>query len=236
MTIHFQQVPATFIHIPKTAGTSVSVWANNNSIPFIASDEENKHCTLEKAKQLFPNTGTVFTIVRNPHDRMVSLFFHVKEIVEKHMKISMEKIKEGNLLPADTHEQIKIIGDCRRILTVCELGFNNWITGLLTNAEELQNQLSPTTNLCKLIVGELTIAESQASWFNGKMPDIVICMEDLKWDFIKIQDLLGCVAPLPRVNTSTHADYRYYYSEESFNLLARAHAEDFKIFGYSACL
>ena len=69
----------TFIHIPKNAGESVKAWLQNN----IGIDNKTKkHATLIETKQAF-TVNKYFAIVRNPYDRIVSLFLYRKNWVER---------------------------------------------------------------------------------------------------------------------------------------------------------
>jgi hypothetical protein len=70
MTMHFGPDRATFIHIPKCAGSSIKTWGNK--IPGIRGGP--KHIKVGGAKQMFKTPGRFFAVVRNPYDRAVSLF------------------------------------------------------------------------------------------------------------------------------------------------------------------
>ena len=68
-----------FIHIPKTAGTSIEKYFNSDKPQCL------KHDVIKDIKIKFPkeyNSYAKFTVVRNPYDRMVSWYFHLKERVE----------------------------------------------------------------------------------------------------------------------------------------------------------
>lgn len=58
-------------------------------------------------------------------------------------------------------------------------------------------------------------------------------LESIQDDFQSICDNLGIEANLPRKNSSSHQDYRYYYTEWTRKLVADHFAEDIKRFGYS---
>jgi len=74
--IHFHKPKSTFIHIMKTGGSSFTYWVN------LHLDEEkyknyknpNTHITREQSLEFESDLGQVFTIVRNPFDRLVSLY------------------------------------------------------------------------------------------------------------------------------------------------------------------
>jgi hypothetical protein len=69
----------TFLHIPKTAGTSMIDWllTNQGESQHIKWDTHPKHSTL---LEQIPNPNFTFTVVRNPWDRMVSMYHYMKDI------------------------------------------------------------------------------------------------------------------------------------------------------------
>lgn len=60
----------TFIHNPKTAGTSVSQWLDDNFITI----RGRKHGNHVEVKEFFPKTVYTFGVVRDPWERMVSWY------------------------------------------------------------------------------------------------------------------------------------------------------------------
>jgi|TARA_Y100000310_G_scaffold337028_1_gene423059 hypothetical protein len=90
-----------FIHIPKNAGTSVEIFFMADERKPEAGKHAEKHDTIEMIKNKFSNeyeTYKKFAIVRNPYDRMVSWYFHLKKEAEKDyagiwkgFKITIEK-------------------------------------------------------------------------------------------------------------------------------------------------
>jgi len=82
MSIHFPYVPATYRNIPKTGTTSFKWWSRDNIKNCEILEDPSRiynmqHLSLEEIQQKWPNYGTTFTFVRNPFDRMVSIFHHV---------------------------------------------------------------------------------------------------------------------------------------------------------------
>lgn len=73
------EVNLTFVHIPKSAGTSIGRWMNKNK-GNSAYYEWYDHPTLKMIKRDTPAHPS-FTVVRNPWDRMVS-FYHFLSSVE----------------------------------------------------------------------------------------------------------------------------------------------------------
>jgi len=69
-----------FIHIPKTAGTSISRFFQEKQISICIQPE--LHASIHDIKSDFPQAYKnyrKFTVVRNPYDRMVSWYFFLKE-------------------------------------------------------------------------------------------------------------------------------------------------------------
>ena len=60
----------TFIHNPKTAGTSISQWLDDN----FKTIEGRKHGGWKEAQEFFPDTIFTFGVVRNPWERLASWF------------------------------------------------------------------------------------------------------------------------------------------------------------------
>lgn len=60
----------TFIHNPKTAGTSISQWLDENFITL----QGRKHGHIKEVEEYFPDTEFTFGVVRNPWSRLVSWY------------------------------------------------------------------------------------------------------------------------------------------------------------------
>ena len=225
MAIHFPTAPATYRNIPKTGTTSFRFWARDhipNSI--IMEDPERPynmlHLSLDDIKLKWPNYGTTFTFVRNPYDRMVSIFHHVGQDAEERLKERLNggtknqygvKKVELDAIPIETDV---------RIISVYRKGFDNWIMNIKDNAFDGS------------LMSLLNQKETQMRWLNHIVPDIVIKIEEVDSKFYMLQDLLQCEIPFPHVNKSQHDDYRNYYTPVTQKIVAELFKEDFEAFGY----
>lgn len=72
---HLPEYGITFIHNPKTAGTSISSWLDYN----FKTVKGRRHGNHEEVWEFFPKTKWCFGVVRNPWARMVSWFNMLRE-------------------------------------------------------------------------------------------------------------------------------------------------------------
>ena len=80
-----------FIHIPKNAGTAVEKYFGVHNLDTLYSNNERalKHNTIYEIKSKFSKkykSYKKFAIVRNPYERMVSWYFHLKEEAEREVE------------------------------------------------------------------------------------------------------------------------------------------------------
>ena len=67
---HLPEHKVTFIHNPKTAGTSISNWLDEN----FATIPGRKHGHIVEVNEFFPRTEITFGVVRNPWERLASWY------------------------------------------------------------------------------------------------------------------------------------------------------------------
>jgi Sulfotransferase family len=215
MPVHFPKVKATFIHVPKTGGTSFYHWIDKNIKDFDRLDDNNYATgSVDGAAKVWGDLGIVFSFVRNPYSRLVSMYEYmyaeaVKEI-SRHVP--------GGKLTDSYMDHLKLI-------SVSKKGFDYWVTSICTDSPEIYSIYDGdpnTINVC--------------SWYNQKIPDIIIKTEDLDKEFYKIQDLLTdglCRDPIPWVNTTKHKPYQDYYNDVTRKLVSKKFAQDLDTFKYT---
>ena len=204
---------AVFLHIPKTAGTSV--WA------LLEQCGGRKYETVRAIDWDFPQRGIVtfnhvhyaklvatgrisrefdetafkFTVVRNPFDRAVSLFSHYRRHGEIPRQMTFEMFLE--------------------LLSVAEL-----------DPIGLHNHVG------------LSSANPQVRWLEDVTGGSVDCalfrFEALHELEEEVQRRFDVDAELPKLNRSSgrDRDFRHHYSSESRAMVEHVYAEDLEAFGY----
>lgn len=77
-----------------------------------------------------------------------------------------------------------------------------------------------------------SITTNQVEWM-GNGVDYILRMENLNKEFKVIQELLNCNAPLLKLNTSDHDDYRKYFNDEQIQRVAKVFEKDIDLFKYT---
>jgi hypothetical protein len=241
MDIHFPSVPATFHHIPRTGGTSFTDWVTANIADYQIADRpwsvENEFSPPDYnwAVTAWPTLGTRIAFVRNPYSRLVSLYHYIGQLAEhrlQHYKYCLSnkiELIDWKTQPYQSDNIVACILDDTKVVELYRNGFTNWLNIICDNPAELYT--STRRNSWHLLY-HFWEKKTQVSWFCGHIPDIVIKTENLDTEFSKIQDILGCSAPLPHVNNSVHSDYRDHYNDQSISLVQKHFEEDLSAFNY----
>lgn len=130
MTIVLKDPQATFIHIPKTGGSSINAWLNENVNGKFYHDADShgtagmrRHLTYQQVAQLSVednrDMGFTFTVVRNPWSRAVSSYLHWLRLDKTGQKNTLKFDQFISLPPLGTaffEPQITYIGDCDYIM------------------------------------------------------------------------------------------------------------------------
>lgn len=225
MAIHFPQVPATYRNIPKTGTTSFKWWARDNIKDCEILEDPSRiynmqHLTLEEIQNRWPNYGTTFTFVRNPFDRLVSIFHHVGQDAEARLKQRpLGGTKEQFGVKQEELDTIPIEVDIK-VLQVYRKGFDYWVhSDFVPNYNDSLNSL-------------LHEKQSQMTWLNNVLPDIIIKIEDVNAKFKILQDLLSCPVPFIHINKSNHKHYKEYYNQSSRKIVEDLFKDDLDKFNY----
>ena len=217
MSIHFPDVPATYRNVPKNGGTSFKFWCrkyirNKIELQDPNSPDQIPTTPYPEMVALWPNHGTTFGFVRNPYDRLVSIFHFLGQDAKK-------RIKKRSLNPT-FEDAIKFpIEVDLKILFQYNRGFNDWI-------------LNGRTDSGHMLLSNKDV-DTQMHYFTQIKPDIVIKLEEMETEFVQIQNLLNCHEPFMHVNTSKHGHYTEYYTDDTRKIAYRWLEEDLDAFGYT---
>lgn len=199
------QLRFVFVHIPRTAGTSVeTVLAPyaRDPIGFTAHDNTilaHKHAT---AAELRAHVGAetwrrafTFSIVRNPWARMHSDYHFFRDIAPA-LRSGFDPLECHLTDMAARHTFDGWLHACADELDICQSSYLTHLDGTL-------------------------------------LVDFVARFEHITADFARICRCLGIHAELPRLNRTRHGDYRLAYTPAGAALVARYAARDLTRFGYT---
>jgi len=260
-----------FIWIPKTAGTSVFhvfkkegcqklkylfEFANFKNQGFVTFNHVNIYKLIRNnivSKDFF-NNAFKFTFVRNPWERVVSLYFyrrlfhkytrHLQSFSEFCKDLEKRFFKRNKILKFySINEKLKLI-----LIKFCRLRFmfkflerNKSLIYLIYKF--FRNRL----RIWRFSWGKipqvglhnskgLSQANPQTNWLideNGKIPiDFIGKFENLESDFQKLTKILGINAELPHLTRTDHKNYRYYYNEMTKKIVEKIYSKDISIFDY----
>ena len=204
----FRQPPVIFIHIRKTGGTSIRRALGLDTVTL------GWHRTLKGyAKQLgdeFVNFKS-FAFVRNPWDRLVSQYHHLRQSPDAYPQ------RWG----AD------------------EMGFKDWVMSAKPKWHYPRTTVKKRKNQPKKLNGLGIAMRPQAAYLtmNGKIACTHVGrFENLHADLWRIADILGLTLNerlLPILNASDHPPYHDCYDDELAAHVGRLYKWDCKEFGYS---
>lgn len=210
MIVH--ELNTIFIHIPKTAGVSLTHAIISHIVGYDTSGEighlssKLKICFDLRGKQKHKQARYYvpediskklwdkyykFTFVRNPWDRVVSEFHWRHSLSKRHP-------------PKDFK---KFIDYCADRLRRKQPGEIYW--------PHAQTQKSFVTNKSGNII-----------------VDDIFYFEDINNAVSKISTKIGIPLDVKKYNTSNHKVYREYYNNETRDMVQRLYDEDIKLFGY----
>ena len=84
-SIRLKNDNVTFIHIPKTGGKSIRDWMlkfpDVELMPLNVREIQVKHPDIWRTREHFGELGWTFCCVRNPYDRILSMWQHLKKTI-----------------------------------------------------------------------------------------------------------------------------------------------------------
>ncbi len=198
----------TFIHIPKTGGTSIYKWfeilckykPNGYQIETY-NVHLNSHLGIKEIQQVINDPGFTFTSVRNPWDYTVSLYTFFSTVFPKWQKIQNDPTYWG----FDT----------------------SWINQNLSFkdfVEKLPEWPNPLPN-------GYNFSSPQTKWIDTKV-DLIMRYENLENDFKLIQEYVNFSMPLSHHNKSKRNKYQDYYNEDLKKSITKWFKDDIEKFEY----
>lgn len=235
-----------FFWIPKTAGSSIykvleksgcqkllfyKNYSKFNNKGMVTFSHVGVNYLLKKniLTPEYYNQSRKFCVVRNPWDRMVSLYFYTKmdqrmtfeefvHLVHKKMKLKNHPFFR-NFFP---------IG--KKLLPTLFYKAALRISPRFTH-------FLPLPDVGRFNVVELSQCNEQSAWIENEQGEIVvdtICrFENLSEDFKELCNQLGIDETLPHDNRTEHKNYRFYYSEELKQMVATIYKKDIERFNYT---
>jgi hypothetical protein len=225
MSIHFPDIKATFIHIPRTGGTSLLHWATSTSIDFDAP-KKYKHCTFSEATKLWKTLGTTFTFVRNPYDRMVSLFHYMGQ----NAKNRVEVWNRGHTPTTLDGIQNSIYNDDIAMSNYYDLGFENWLIDYSNESSSPYNSYTNVRNP-EIFNNWYSTPRTINYWIEDSI-DIIIKIEELKNKIGLLEEVFNTSIHMSHSNSSTRDNYKNYYNNNTRNIIQTMFKDDLEKYGY----
>lgn len=196
-----------FIHIPKTAGSSIIKWGELHSKQYNFIFDHDGHSTFQElcgkdigtnneipplSKYTHIDPYIVFAVRRNTYDRMISLFNHVC-----YQNENTQDFQE--LLASQSHEK----------------GICYFIEYLNNNPKFINSRFN----------------RSLIDWCKGV--NIVLNYENLRSQFKIIKDMLAVTEPLKRHNVLPYKyDKNNYYTQEYIDVIQKYYGEELEKYKY----
>lgn len=226
-----------FIHNPRAAGTATRRALKrgdepNKNLPYPGhlpsmTSRNQKHAFASMVKMKISRKEWEdrfkFAIVRNPFERLVSLYglFHKAHTGET-MDLAKDDHKFDKFYAAFDHTDLNRFTKGRQrkfYRQAMKLNFKDWLALTYTH----------NWNNCRYLDGRKPMTQiQQIEWFTGL--DRVFRFEELD----ELSEFLveRGYHPLKQENQSRHEPWQNYYDDETMAMVSEAFAEDIQRFGY----
>jgi hypothetical protein len=201
-----------FVHIAKAAGTSV--WKNLGM-----TKDDRGIFTILQLKDMIDNTKfnsyKKFTVVRNPWDRMVSLYeYRKKEGHEKYIYGDQDySFKEWLMNP-------RVKGVHSEEIFFQKDFYENYFERLGMNWYRIHKHWLPQLNMI-------------SSKHDKILVDSILYFENLDSDWKELSKFIGTpLNPLGKHNTTKKKNYRDYYDEETKDYVSKLYWKDIEVLEY----
>ena len=206
-----EKPPLLYIHIPKTAGTSIRSWMRRQygkcftKIHAPIKDEEIANLGIPS-----------FTVIRNPYDRSLSYYKYRKQILE-----------ENQSEHPGLREELKCWND----------GFESWMVEYFKKPWVLFDKISGNRIHNPIGTGDLCPYLPQLDWMTIDSEikvDHILRYENLDNDFKVIQRLIGNNQRLAMKNQSSVIidSYKSVYTPVARRIVEDLHGVDLETFKY----
>jgi len=233
--ILFHDPKATFVHLRKCGGSSVKRWCwdylekgsyehysshntmvdenNHNRFPVEFGNRFPKHLDYAKTMAFTrEDPGFLFTIVRNPWDRLLSTYMFG---LQRMCIIAVEKGTDPSSID--------------RIKT--KKGFKHYIYYLF-NINRVKN-LNKHARMLATLIPKHNYKPLQSTLMGPlESYGLIMRLENIEEEFKTIQKMFNCFEPLGRHKVSNDFDYRDWYDDEMVELLTPKLKNDLDTFGY----
>lgn len=216
-----------FLATPRTGSTSIrKILDDYSDIKSVHITEINEdfpfyhHISARELKDIFNQRGwnwwdyRKFCIVRNPFDRVVSLFHHKEKLNSESFQ---KKLKESQ--GVEFYKKFLMYSK-QKIRSFSQNKFENYVM-----------QINPHRNRLATSINEFTCDSNGSS-----LVDDILMFETLEVElpsYLKNIGLVEQLSQLPHLNKSRRKSYRKYYNQTTKNRVKNLYKYEIERFGYS---